>query len=236
MYCCGGGRRPQERTGNLVRVYDPGDDSWSDAAPLPEAADHIVLIAHEGELWAVGGASTFDPRYGSPNPKFTHDHYRHSITQLAVYNPAVNQWSVRQPLPNPRAAPIVTVIQRPGKRPSMLAGGGEVYLGSNGMAMTSLSEYDFEGDVWFCHVDPLPFPVFGAGSAFWNDKWYILGGGESYNLAATDRVMIVDVADLPTPEPCAAQQGSQDRGWWKNKAASWQQNFPYPKQFLGKRK
>lgn len=36
MYCCGGGRRLQERTGNLVRVYSPANDSWSEAAPLPE--------------------------------------------------------------------------------------------------------------------------------------------------------------------------------------------------------
>lgn len=113
-----------------------------------QRADHIALILHDGELWAVGGASTLDPKYGPPNPRFAHDHYRHSITQLAIYNPRANQWSVRQPLPNPRAAPIVTVIQRPGKRPSMLVGGGEVYLGSNGMALGSLLEYDFEEDVW----------------------------------------------------------------------------------------
>ncbi|GAQ85036.1 hypothetical protein KFL_002180110 [Klebsormidium nitens] len=236
MYCCGGGRRLQERTGDLLRVYNPANDSWSEAAPLPEPADHVTLLVYEGELWGVGGASSFNPRYGAYNPKFTsHDHYRHSITQLAVYNPSTNQWLVKQPLPYSRAAPIVALVQRPGKRASMLMGGGEVYLGSNGMAVTSLSEYDFGEDVWFCHVDPLPFPVFGAGSALWNDRWYILGGGESYNLAATDRVMIVDVANLPTPEPCAGQQGRQEKTWWQTRAASWQKTFPYPKQFLEKR-
>jgi hypothetical protein len=113
-----------------------------------QPADHITLVVHEQELWAVGGASTLDPGPENNPQQFGFDHFRHSINQLAVYNPGADRWRVKQPNPTPRAGSAAAVIQRPGKRPSMLVGGGEVYLGGNGIALSLLSEYDFVEDAW----------------------------------------------------------------------------------------
>ena len=53
-------RRPQPAgmTVTTHEVYDPATNSWSDAAPLPKARDHMAVVAAEGKIHAIGGRFT----------------------------------------------------------------------------------------------------------------------------------------------------------------------------------
>ncbi len=44
--------------------------------------------------------------------------------------------------------------------------------------------------------------MFGGGIAVRDGKVIVAGGGEAFYLAATDRVLVIDVEKLPPPEPC----------------------------------
>ena len=36
-------------------VFDPQSGAWSEAAPLPLARDHMVVVAVDGKIHAIGG-------------------------------------------------------------------------------------------------------------------------------------------------------------------------------------
>src|SRR5258708_22640200 len=91
-----GGRTPDGKTLATHEVYDPATDTWSDAAPLPQARDHMTVIAADGKLHAIGGRIT------SPaEPVALHD----------VYDPATNTWSAGEPLPTARSGVARTVYK-----------------------------------------------------------------------------------------------------------------------------
>ena len=53
-----GGRAPDGKTVAAHEVYDPETDTWSDAAPLPQARDHMAVVTAEGKIHAIGGRIT----------------------------------------------------------------------------------------------------------------------------------------------------------------------------------
>jgi N-acetylneuraminic acid mutarotase len=69
-------------------VFDPQSQTWTEAAPLPTARDHMVVIAADGKIHAIGG------RLSSPiNRTDAHD----------IYDPATDTWTGGAPLPTPRS-------------------------------------------------------------------------------------------------------------------------------------
>ncbi|MFC3691453.1 Kelch repeat-containing protein [Chenggangzhangella methanolivorans] len=40
-----------------VGLYDPTTDRWREGPPLPEPRHHPLLVAHEGQVFAIGGAT-----------------------------------------------------------------------------------------------------------------------------------------------------------------------------------
>jgi Galactose oxidase, central domain len=57
-------------------------------APLPEARDHLAVIAVDGKIHVIGG------RFGRPQDR-TGEH--------DVYDPATDRWSEAAALPTPRS-------------------------------------------------------------------------------------------------------------------------------------
>ena len=43
-----------------VEIYDTQTDSWSEAAPLPEARHHSAATAYNNEIWVIGGFAGAD--------------------------------------------------------------------------------------------------------------------------------------------------------------------------------
>ena len=69
-------------------VFDPQTGTWSEAAPLPTARDHMVVIAVDGKIHVIGG------RFKGPLDR----------TGLhEVYDPATDKWTSAAPLPTPRS-------------------------------------------------------------------------------------------------------------------------------------
>jgi hypothetical protein len=46
-------------------VYDPKDDRWFNAAPLPRGANHVAVVADAGRVYALGGFYRAEPQSGS---------------------------------------------------------------------------------------------------------------------------------------------------------------------------
>ena len=84
------GRGPDGKPVNTHMVYDPEADTWSEAAPLPLARDHLAIVAARGKIHAIGG------RLGATVDK---------TGQHDVYDPATNSWSTAAPMLTPRSAP-----------------------------------------------------------------------------------------------------------------------------------
>jgi hypothetical protein len=85
VFVAGGLLSTQQATATM-EVYDLAQDSWSPAAPMPDARDHHAAAAVGGKLYVMGG--------------FQADF--HAKDQTWVYDPQSNQWSSRAPLPEAR--------------------------------------------------------------------------------------------------------------------------------------
>lgn len=74
-------------------------------------------------------------------------------------------------------------------------------------------EYDFVTDVWYCHPQ-LPRASFGGGHSYIPDRQQvvIVGGGDSYRVAATDDVLIVRLDQLTRFEACMVSE--RLAGWY----------------------
>ena len=69
-------------------VFDPATGQWSERAPLPQARDHMALVAIDGKLHAIGGRVT--------NPASR-------VADHDIYDPKTNSWSSGPPLPTARS-------------------------------------------------------------------------------------------------------------------------------------
>lgn len=76
-------------------VYDPGQDRWFDAAPLPRGANHVAVVAHEGRVYALGGFI---------------EQNRRCDDKAFIYEVAADRWREIAPLPRPRGAAAAVVL------------------------------------------------------------------------------------------------------------------------------
>src|SRR5258708_23000609 len=81
-----GGRGLDAVTVATHEVYDPATGTWSEAAPLPKARDHMAVVAVAGKIHVIGG------RLAGP-PQRTRPHDGH--------DPAPKFWASALPLPAP---------------------------------------------------------------------------------------------------------------------------------------
>ena len=77
-------------------VYDPAEDRWVRAAPLPRGANHIPVAADAGRVYALGGFA--DP---NTNP----------FTDAYAYDTAEDRWTRIAPLPRARGAGGAAVLE-----------------------------------------------------------------------------------------------------------------------------
>jgi N-acetylneuraminic acid mutarotase len=129
-----GGRGLDNVTAATHEVYDVATGTWSMAAPLPRARDHMAVVAVDGKIHAIGGRLT-----GPADQTAQHD----------VYDPAANSWTSAAPLPTPRSG-VAGVLYRG----MILVLGGEL---PPGHTFPENESYDAKGDRWVT-LAPLPAP------------------------------------------------------------------------------
>lgn len=97
LYAIGGQHAAKEATQNQsqVDVYDPGTDTWTQAAQMPNARGHVSAstFVHNNQIIVAGG-SVDGSLFGLASAEVT------------AYNPAANTWTRLSPLPDARKTPV----------------------------------------------------------------------------------------------------------------------------------
>jgi N-acetylneuraminic acid mutarotase len=155
---------------STVEVYDPSNNSWDvNKAPLPTARVHMSSCELSGKIYLIGGR----PSWGR-DPK----------GNVEVYDPATDTWDTsKEPMPMPRAGGGCCAIN------------DKIYIvgGTSGSATyyphNNLQIYDPITDSWDTTKASLPYNVGGLYSCSIDEKFYVIGGAESYPYAGKRNVM-----------------------------------------------
>jgi len=132
-------------------VYDPATNRWTQAAPLPRARDHLVVVAVDGKLHAIGG------RFGgNDDMSDLHD----------VYDPTTKSWTSAPPLPTARGGVSGAVYKG-----LILVLGGE----DEKRAYVENEAYDVKTGRW-SKLAPLPSARHGHGVAAVGQAVYVMAG------------------------------------------------------------
>ncbi len=120
-----------------VAVYDPDQDAWSDAEPMPVALHHLNAAAAGGRLYVLGGLGLdFTP-----------------VGDVFVYDPTTDRWTSGTAMPSgtERGASLVGVL------------GDDIVVagGSRDDAVDTVSAYSISRDRWSERA-PLPAPSYHA--------------------------------------------------------------------------
>lgn len=76
-------------------VYEPRNDQWHLAAPLPRGANHVAVVSLEGRIYAFGG---FIEQNRNPD------------NHAYVYEVSQDKWTSIAPLPRPRGAAAAVAL------------------------------------------------------------------------------------------------------------------------------
>ena len=136
-------------------VYDPGDDRWFNAAPLPRGANHVAVVADAGRVYALGG---FIEQNRNPDPN------------AFFYDVAADKWTTIAPLPRSRGAAAAVALD--GKI-HLIGGAGAP---TNERASVGWHEvYDPQADKWEIRK-ALPAARDHVGAVAYNGVIHIIGG------------------------------------------------------------
>jgi N-acetylneuraminic acid mutarotase len=153
-----------------VEAYDPAADRWETRAPLPAPSHHAAAAVVNGRLFVIGG-------YTGGAVGWT--------AQSAVYEyePARDAWIPRAPLPTPRGALAVTVLND-----RVHAVGGSAH------GPTAAHEvYDPAADRWTAAY-PMPTARDHLAAVEFQGRLWALGGRRSFTGEQYARVEIYDPA------------------------------------------
>jgi N-acetylneuraminic acid mutarotase len=151
IYVLGGADYLEHGIMNLVEVYDPEFNNWSEASPVPIPIDHTAAVTYNGKLFLVGG--------------FLED--KTPTNKLLIYDPDNNKWSEGNPLPSPRGALAAEVIDG-----NIYAIGG---VNSTHDPVAANDVYSIENNTW-TSKEPMSIPKHHIASAVVDGKIYVLGG------------------------------------------------------------
>ena len=149
-----GGRPPR---GNDFAVYNATSNTWQTLPNLPTQRNHLAACAIDGRIYVVGGR--------------LQGGFTSAMTNiLEVFDPALNQWTTRAPMPTTRGG--INGIAANGY---FFVFGGE---GPNGV-FDEMEMYVPAQNRWYA-LEPLPIAVHGVtGAAFVNGWIHLPGGGTS---------------------------------------------------------
>jgi N-acetylneuraminic acid mutarotase len=169
----------------LVEEYDPSTDRWTIKAPMPMGLHHAGIAVTGGRVYVIGG--------------YTLSGFSvwHPVATVYEYDPAMDTWAERAPMPTPRGA--LSVTEHEGK---LYAIGGYDRKANS----AAVEVYDSAPNAW-ASCASLPTPRDHLATATVSGKVYAIGGrlNGDYrrNLSVTEVYDPVTdrwarAADLPT--------------------------------------
>jgi N-acetylneuraminic acid mutarotase len=131
--------------------YDPETNNWTQLAPPPITNTWGSVVACQNKIYLIGGAADLPTQ---------------------VYDPITDTWENKTSIPTTRSSLQANVVN------------GKIYLIGGQMpaglyiinASISNDVYDPETDTW-TQMAPIPTAVMGYASAVFEDKIYIISGG-----------------------------------------------------------
>jgi N-acetylneuraminic acid mutarotase len=150
-----GGRDPERKTVATHEVYDPATNTWSMAAPLPLARDHLGIAVVAGRIHVFGGRTD-----ATVDNTGRHD----------VYDPATNNWSTAAPLITPRSAGATFYLDG-----RIVYSGGECKDPKASMTFSEVEAYDPRTDRWVA-LPALQTGRHAAAAVAVGREGYLFGG------------------------------------------------------------
>jgi N-acetylneuraminic acid mutarotase len=169
IYCFGGLTNPSNTTPTtIMEVYDPTTDTWDETrADLPVAKwSGDFGCECNGKIYAISSSDTFLNGGVNPYP------YTHPVTTVYEYDPILNSWSTKTPIPVGCMYKCCVSIGT-----DIYVIGGQV-LGDYHDCNTktnAIYKYNTLTDTWSKIVN-MPYSAFGCASTILNNKIYISGG------------------------------------------------------------
>jgi hypothetical protein len=145
------GRLLLDPSDELTR-FDPGTQTYTELAPMPEKLNHIGIVAHGGDLYVLGG-------YGKRLDTGTR-------ATLFRYDPEADSWSRLPDMPEPRAAMAAGVV---GDQ-LIVAGGAH-----DEVPLPDTFAFDFKTQRW-TRLPDMPSRREHIGGTVVGDRLYVLGG------------------------------------------------------------
>jgi N-acetylneuraminic acid mutarotase len=185
IYVVGGFQQALSFITPAVEEYDPKTDTWRERAPLPGGLHHAGIGVANDRIYVIGGFEHSFLSIWSP------------LNTVYEYDSGADRWMVRKPMPTPRGALAVAVLD--GK---LHAVGGYTRDGNTG----AHEVYDPATDTWSSRA-PMPTARDHHAAAVVGGRLYAIGGRlnrqYSQNLALTEEYdpaadRWTRKADLPT--------------------------------------
>ncbi len=170
IYVIGG--YPASRSSvDTVQVYNPVQDTWSLASPLPQMVNHAMAAGLNGRVYLIGGQQAASG--GGP-----------FLDSVFEYDPERNVWSGRAPMPTARGGGVAVALD------------GMIYVAGGRPPHGSVFQaYDPVLDTW-TELPDMPTGRNHLAGAAIADKIYVVGGrfGAGYNSEVTAVLEVFDPA------------------------------------------
>ncbi len=162
-------------------AYDPENDSWTELAPLPEPAHHMMATGHNGKVFVFGGGPDLSWQ---------------ATSSIFVYDPATDVWTAAGAMPERRMS---------GEAVSL---GDFIYLVGGTGGTTAMLRLDPMDGSWTVLPGPVQPREHVAAVAF-NDELWVIGGrwGGTGALATVEIFSPASGAWRDGPEMVEARSG-----------------------------
>jgi hypothetical protein len=168
LYLVGGIDDRGEKVRSVLE-YDPAADDWAWREPLPTPRSDLALAVADGKLYALGGLRDL---------LLFEVVSRHN----EVYDPLIDDWTRRRPLPTARYAMTAAAG---GRGVFALGGRRRWFLRWLGRAVSAVNEEYMPGvDRWARRPNSLPAPRSEGAAAVIGDAIFVVGGRSLFGWSA----------------------------------------------------
>jgi N-acetylneuraminic acid mutarotase len=176
IYAFGGFKYPDSGPAGWEPVnnaweYDPASDTWKALAPVPTKRGSPVAVTIGDRMYVIGGATT---HVGSKETMVHPQRPHRSVGTVEEYDPAMNTWRERSPMPTPRNHATAAAVN--GK--AYVIGGrvGAAFISAGSSNIDVVEEYDPRADAWGPSRAKMPSARSAMASGVYGNRIYVSGG------------------------------------------------------------